>query len=465
MVLAAEDLGAADRAVQLGRRLRAGAARRSAGRSAPTRRSSTCSSTPGSAWTSCARSSGGPRGRPTPPRPSCPLAAVGGQGLRRRGLRAGRRDADPGARRHRLHLGARRPPLLAPREGRPVPARATRPSTSTRSRGSSSTGRSAAGRTGQQVHRQAETYDDGVTGAHPAAVRGRRPRGHRDAAPAGAAQRLHGDDGRRARGGRRRSRRRRRGPGRRGDRRRPRLLRRGRPRRRPGHLPRPARRVARPGHDRRRPRDWGGIASLPFAALRKPVIAAVNGPAVGIGATLTLPMDIRIAAGVRPLRVRLRPGRDRAGGGVVVVPAAGRRHQPGDGVGRHRPGLRRGRGAARPAGLAGGAGRRAAADGVRAGRRDRGEHLRRSPSAPPGSCSGRCSAPPRRGTRTGPSRGRWSSWAAGPTRPRAWPRSSRSGAADFPARLGDDAAESRAGRSPRTTFSRRPAGSAPTRRR
>jgi enoyl-CoA hydratase/carnithine racemase len=44
------------------------------------------------------------------------------------------------------------------------------------------------------------------------------------------------------------------------------------------------------------PRDGGGIVSLRIAASRKPVIVAVNGPAVGIGATMTLPADVRIAA-------------------------------------------------------------------------------------------------------------------------------------------------------------------------
>ena len=44
------------------------------------------------------------------------------------------------------------------------------------------------------------------------------------------------------------------------------------------------------------PRDGGGIVSLRIAACRKPVIAAINGPSVGIGATMTLPMDIRLAA-------------------------------------------------------------------------------------------------------------------------------------------------------------------------
>jgi enoyl-CoA hydratase/carnithine racemase len=43
-------------------------------------------------------------------------------------------------------------------------------------------------------------------------------------------------------------------------------------------------------------RDGGGRVVLRIYECLKPVIAAINGPAVGIGATMLLPMDIRLAA-------------------------------------------------------------------------------------------------------------------------------------------------------------------------
>lgn len=44
------------------------------------------------------------------------------------------------------------------------------------------------------------------------------------------------------------------------------------------------------------PRDGGGLVSLRIYDSKKPVIGAINGAAVGVGVTMTLPMDIRIAS-------------------------------------------------------------------------------------------------------------------------------------------------------------------------
>jgi enoyl-CoA hydratase/carnithine racemase len=49
-------------------------------------------------------------------------------------------------------------------------------------------------------------------------------------------------------------------------------------------------------YDRPDHRDVGGTLNLRAFEFSKPVIAAINGPAVGVGATMTLPMDIRLAA-------------------------------------------------------------------------------------------------------------------------------------------------------------------------
>ncbi len=50
------------------------------------------------------------------------------------------------------------------------------------------------------------------------------------------------------------------------------------------------------GEPRRVARDGGGLLTLRIFRCTKPVIAAVNGAAVGLGVTMTLPMDVRLAS-------------------------------------------------------------------------------------------------------------------------------------------------------------------------
>ncbi|WP_439031493.1 enoyl-CoA hydratase-related protein [Gordonia terrae] len=50
------------------------------------------------------------------------------------------------------------------------------------------------------------------------------------------------------------------------------------------------------GADGEAPPDSGGQVALRIYRSKKPVIAAINGPAAGVGVTMTLPADVRIAA-------------------------------------------------------------------------------------------------------------------------------------------------------------------------
>jgi enoyl-CoA hydratase/carnithine racemase len=73
-------------------------------------------------------------------------------------------------------------------------------------------------------------------------------------------------------------------------------------------------------------RDTGGRVTLAIFACTKPVIAAINGAAIGIGATMTLAMDVRLASDASARGLRLRQDRHHARGLLNLVPAAHRRH-------------------------------------------------------------------------------------------------------------------------------------------
>ncbi|MHB1139112.1 MAG: enoyl-CoA hydratase-related protein [Microthrixaceae bacterium] len=55
--------------------------------------------------------------------------------------------------------------------------------------------------------------------------------------------------------------------------------------------------------DERAPADLGGVVVLRIHRSLKPVVAAINGPAVGVGLTMTLPMDVRLAVAGSKLAV------------------------------------------------------------------------------------------------------------------------------------------------------------------
>ena len=123
----------------------------------------------------------------------------------------------------------------------------------------------------------------------------------------------------------------------------PRLLRRRRRLGRRGelrHLGRPRRRRVRQPARQGAPRSGSGFVDAIFRC-RKPSIAAINGAAVGVGITMTLPMDVRIARQGRQDRLHLRAARPRAGGRQRLVSAETGRPAAGAALGDLGPDVRR----------------------------------------------------------------------------------------------------------------------------
>ncbi len=79
-------------------------------------------------------------------------------------------------------------------------------------------------------------------------------------------------------------------------------------------------------------RDCGGRVTLAIFECTKPVIAAINGPAVGIGATMTLAMDVRLASDAARIGVvlgRLGSVSEPARPGSFPASSVSRRHWSG----------------------------------------------------------------------------------------------------------------------------------------